>query len=187
MLETANPLIDIDALIERMRSEVERRRTPTDDGVANNAGIRLISPGMIIRFDEKGNAAPFLRAGWSSAESEHRWTDGDAATLHFEIPDRPVDLLLSFTVTPILAPNITAQTATAEWNGVPIGQWTVDRPGPFHTIVWSRLQQESRLVTLCFRLPNALRPVEHNVGKDGRKLALAFRELTLRPTRDLGF
>lgn len=187
MLETANPLIDIDALIERVRLEVERRRTRIDDGIANNAGTQLISPGMIIRFDEKGNAAPFLGNGWSHAESEHCWTDSDAAILHFEIPERPVDLLLSFTVTPILAPDITAQTVTAEWNGVPIGQWAIDRPGTFHTIVWSRLQQESRLVSMCFRLPNALRPLERNLGKDGRKLALAFRELTLRPTRDLGF
>jgi len=185
MLESKNPAIDIDSLLERIHQEVARQkgRSVQTDGMDRPAPLAI---GSVLHFGKKGNAAAYVRSGWGQPESEHQWTDGHEAELAFELPVTNNDLILSFAAEPLIGGKSETQHVQAEWNGVLVGEWSIHKSGTYATIVWSRHLQASPMVLLRFILPDALSPVALGLSQDTRKLGLCFREFRLSPFSDTG-
>ena len=51
--------------------------------------IPVYQMGQVIDFTEKGNAAPYLEAGWSARDEYGCWTLGTEATLTLRLDPRP--------------------------------------------------------------------------------------------------
>ena len=185
MLESNNPAIDIDSLLERIHQEVARQkgRVVQSDGMDRPASLAI---GSVLHFGKNGNTDAHVRSGWGQPEPEHQWTDGHEAELAFEIPITKHDLILSFAVEPLIGGKTESQHVQAEWNGVLVGEWSIRKPGTYATIVWTRHLQASPIVLLRFILPDAFSPAAVGLSPDPRKLGLCFRELRLSPFSDSG-
>lgn len=183
---SANPPQDIEVLMERIRNEVSRRRnTPAPQSAPETS--RLYSLGTLLKFGLNDNASAHTGAGWSYAEPGFRWTDGADAEMMFVFENVPGDLVLSFTVHPLLGGEVNAQEVTASWNGVAVGEWTIREAKSYHTIILSHGSSTSKSGLLKFHLPLSFSPLAKNLGGDPRQLGLAFHELVLRPAVALGF
>lgn len=185
MLETSNPSIDINALLDRIRKEVARHKQPAASEKESDRPPTLAN-GSVIHFGKDGNAEAFIRSGWSEAEAEHQWTDGREAEIHFEVAHTDADLLLTFSVSPLIGPKTVTQHVQAEWNGRLVGEWSIRKPGTYATIVWARHLQGSLRVHLRFVLMSAFSPISEGLSSDPRMLGLCFREFRLLPVSDLG-
>ena len=51
--------------------------------------IPVYQMGQVIDFTDKGNAAPYLEAGWSARDEYGCWTLGTEATLTLRLDPRP--------------------------------------------------------------------------------------------------
>jgi hypothetical protein len=182
---SANPPLDIEALMERIRSEVARRRTSTAPESASESAHHY-SPGTLLRFGPSGNAGPYTGSGWSHPEAEFRWTDGEIAELIFVFEKPPGDLVLSFTVHPFLGSGVEAQQVSASWNGVLVGEWSISEAKSYHTLILANISASFPRSLLKFHLPQSFSPLAKYLGSDPRRLGLAFHELVLRPARELG-
>jgi hypothetical protein len=130
--------------------------------------IPVYRMGQIIDFTEKGNAAPYLEAGWSARDDYGCWTEGTEATLTLRLdprPDGPTSL--SVVVSEIMV-DATAPTLPVEVvaNGKMLAEWTM---GPDRT-------PHQRTVEL---------PAEV-ISPDG-SLSLAFRIATPRTPASMGW
>lgn len=182
----ANPPLDIEVLMERIRSEVTQRRTSTAPESVS-ASAHHYSPGTLLRFSISGNASPYTGSGWSHPEAEFRWTDGEIAELILVFEKPPGDLVLSFTVHPLLGSGVDAQQVLASWNGVFVGEWSISEAKSYHTLILSNISARFPRGLLKFHLPQSFSPLSRNLGSDQRRLGLAFHELVLRPAQELGF
>jgi len=186
MLPAKDSVLDIDRLMERIRSDVALRRTPPPPKVSPKPVPRY-TLGTLLRFGLDGNAAPFLGSGWSHPEPEFRWTDGSMAEILLTF-DRPMpDLVLSFSAIPMRVNETESQPVSLAWNGSLVGEWTVSDSKTQHTLIFATSSGDPSVARLTFRLPQAFSPLSQNMGTDTRKLGLAFREMVLRPAHELGF
>lgn len=182
---SAHPPQDIEVLMERIRKEVARRRTTPPLGSATEPA-RIYSPGTLLNFEPNGNASSYTCSGWSYAEAGFRWTDGPVAEILLVFEKPPGDLVLSFTVHPLLGGEIEAQQVSASWNDVLVGEWSIREAKSYHTIIFSHISASTPSALLKFYLPLSFSPLSKNLGGDPRRLGLAFHELVLRPARELG-
>lgn len=182
---SANPPIDIEVLMERIRSEVTRRRKSTIPELLPEPS-RAYTPGTLLRFGTAGNAGQHTVYGWSHPETGHQWTDGDHAELIFVFEKPPGDLVLSFTAQPLLGGGVDSQEVSASWNGALVGEWSVREAKSYHTLVLSHISTNSAPALLRFNFPLSFSPLSKQLGSDSRQLGLAFQELVLRPAAELG-
>lgn len=186
MLGPVSSQLDIDALMERVRSELTRRPSGRSDGTRPGTSA-LYAPSTVLRFGTRGNAAPFLVSGWSHPEPEFRWTDGNIARMAFTFAAPPGELVLSVTVQPMLADDIVAQNVSATWDGVQVAEWTIRAAKTYHALILAPAFSSNSVHILELVLPNAFSPSTKNLGPDPRCLGLAFHELVLRSTQEFGF
>ena len=186
MAAHTNAPLDIEALMDRIRSDLARpvKRRPIGQVPSIGAPYTL---GNLLRFGAGGDAEPFLGAGWSHAEDGFRWTDGDLAALAFSFERPPGELMLSFTARPLLAAGVTCQRVSALWDGTPIGDWTISDSKAYHALILSPEFSGNPVHVLEFLIRDAFSPSSKNIGADSRRLGLAFTNLALRSSHELGF
>jgi hypothetical protein len=182
---SANPPLDIEVLMERIRGEVTRRRKSTAPELLPEPS-RAYTPGTLVRFGTGGNASQYTIFGWSQPEAAYQWTDGDHAELIFIFEKPPGDLVLSFTAQPLIGGGVEAQEVSASWNGSLVGEWTIREAKSYHTIVLSHICANSMPALLRFDFPLSFSPLSKQLSADPRRLGLAFQELVLRPASELG-
>ena len=182
---SANPPLDIEVLMERIRGEVTRRRKSTVPELLPEPS-RAYTPGTLLRFGTSGNASQYTVYGWSHPEEAYQWTDGDHAELMFVLEKPPGDLVLSFTAQPLIGGGVDAQEVSVSWNGSLVGEWSVHEAKSYHTIVLSHICANSTPALLRFDLPRSFSPLSKQLSGDSRRLGLAFQELVLRPASELG-
>ena len=186
MLGPVSSQLDIDALMERIRSDLTRRPGGRSDGPPLGPGA-LYAPGTVLHFGSGGNADPFLVTGWSHPETGFRWTEGNLARMAFTFAPPPGELVLSVAVDPLLAVDIVAQNVSASWDGVPIAEWRIQEAKTYHALILAPAFSSDSPHRLELKLPDAFSPSSKNLGTDPRCLGLAFRELVLRSTQEFGF
>jgi hypothetical protein len=146
-------------------------------------GINTLTADNPVRFGENGNYMSFMPEGFDNGESaEHTWNDGYVASVRFQVLG-PIDNgELQISGVPFIVDGVPCQEMTAYLNGLWIG--------------FSRFREEATLVCpighnylvpgsnrLSFVMPNAVSPHEVGVGSDMRRLAFAFRLVTLSVNR----
>jgi hypothetical protein len=145
-----------------------------------------IADGKVISFARGGNSDFFIKAGFSGQEDAHRWTDGNAASLEFDVGGLAGETVtLEFDISPFVAGALKKQTARVFVNGAPYGEWSVEGSEKRELAV-SADSCPNGLLTVDFKLPDAASPKKLGINEDTRKLALSFREIRCRVLRPQG-
>ncbi len=141
----------------------------------------------VIGFGQGGNAAAWIVAGWSHAEPEGRWTDGERAVLRFRLPpDWPVADGISLALQAHgYAPDDLPPTAARLFaNRGLSARWTAGNPeATLRATIGPPLIGADRVVTLRLAIDTPRRPADHGGGPDGRRLGLFVTRLTVAPDR----
>jgi len=133
-----------------------------------------------------GNAAKFLRDGWSFQEEWARWGKEQDFGLQLPmetVPSGPVTLEAE--IFPLLAKSFPRSTADISINGVVVGQWSFDYVEQDQTRqvklrVPGEVLAKANPVDIRFHMHDPLRsPEELGLSNEKRKLALAFVSLRL--------
>jgi len=137
--------------------------------------------GTVLTFNETGNAGPFKGEGWSSAEKDFTWTDGNTANLHFSILQTDKDLTLKVKSGAFVAPGkIDKQLVNVLANGKQIEQWeftkteAVDQTANIPKNILGKGE-----LTIQLQLKNATSPDSLNLNQDRRKLGVDVVNVTL--------
>lgn len=138
--------------------------------------LPLYDFGSEIRFDIGGNAIPYQVSGWSAAEKEFTWTDGNKASLEIPIGEAQSDLVLKVKMFPLLGSSVTKQRVSVNINENSLGQWNVDRQDEYEIQIPKSILKDS-VLKVTFEIPDAITPKELNIGNDIRVLGIAVQSL----------
>jgi hypothetical protein len=132
-----------------------------------------------IQFGQDGNYFSFMPEGFGQEDSVgHTWNDGFVATLRFQTLGPSENLALNISAKPFIIDSVPGQELFAYLNGLWIG-FILARS---ETILSCRLGLKyigPGENIIAFVMPNAISPREIGTGSDVRRLAFAFREITL--------
>jgi hypothetical protein len=132
-----------------------------------------------ISFAEGGNAARYLVSGWSHAEAEGTWTDGNSARLAFTVPPSTQDVVFKATMSGFTkAPELPSQSVDVFINGQQTTHWEIAVKGLVQLLIPANALRDGRL-ELEFKLPKATSPSALGISADQRKLGLRFYDLEL--------
>jgi hypothetical protein len=126
----------------------------------------------------------YLWYGWSTAETEYRWTEQKDAALVFFVRDpQPIRLTVKFL--PFIVPNkIKSQRVTVFLNDRRIDEFTAAEPAPgerFIKIPVGALQLNN---VLRFVLPDAASPTSFGLSGDERLLGIAVSSMKFEGASD---
>jgi len=144
------------------------------------------APGLDIMFGTEGNAAAFVREGWSDPEPGYLWTSGARSRLVLPPPPGAGDQNagkwdLEAEVKPFTHPGrLTEQRLALSVNGIPAGAVALRD----HAVVKLELAAAGADgLDLVFDLPDAARPMDYAGGTDDRALGVSFKRLILTPSQ----
>jgi hypothetical protein len=131
---------------------------------------------------EAANAPDYLWYGWSPAEQDSRWTEGDEATIVFRAADVR-DMRFTMKLHAFVIPNVhPQQRLNIKLNGNVIQNLSFE-DGEAHEITVglpaSILRSQN---TLQFSLPDAVSPKALRLGEDTRELGIAVYWIQFSPT-----
>ncbi len=135
--------------------------------------------GKVLKFTKAAENNTYLTTGWSTAEDELTWSDGNEATIL--IPVRPADreLFFSADITPFLSnPNLLTQSIQVSVNNVLLTTWEARNSGTFTFSIPKEMTSKETLA-IKFILPNATSPQKLNISADQRKLGIGLKSLFL--------
>jgi hypothetical protein len=134
-----------------------------------------------LNFTEKGNARPFLGAGWSRAEQEYTWATDDDSVVTFPAPQAAGEYLLRLTCVPFLVNTVPVQLLDIKLDGVTIASLQdSERVMRFREFRIEGSDFTARPTsTLQLVHVNAARPSVHLGSGDTRRLAFRFRRMSL--------
>jgi len=146
---------------------------PEPDG----AGTTILD----LSFAISGNAEPYLGTGWSPAEEEFTWTEADDSLVYFPRPSGSGPFILRLWFGPCTTPTVPQQTLEIYLNDSRIGGLNVGEDGPDECefVLESSAFGSLSVATLRLHHPDAVRPSDHFDSDDTRRLAFAFRSISL--------
>jgi hypothetical protein len=139
--------------------------------------IPVYRMGQIIDFTEKGNAAPYLEAGWSARDDYGCWTEGTEATLTLRLDPRPdgptsLSVLISEIMVDATAPTLPVEVVA---NGKMLAEWTM---GPDRTPHQRTVELPAEVIppdgslSLAFRIATPRTPASMGWSSDLRPLGI---------------
>jgi len=141
-----------------------------------HGAFQVIQEGRRMSFSSH-DIDPFLWYGWSGAEPEFRWTDGQEAALVFgleQIRDLKCKLeAIAF----VVEGKVPFQHVSIELNGQQISDPVFDGHGKIEVsfVLPGALLKRRNILT--FRIPNAASPASVGVGDDPRLLGLSVTSI----------
>jgi hypothetical protein len=134
-----------------------------------------------VGFCAGGNAASFLRAGWSVGEPQETWSLGRESQLVLPAPRLPWTYVMVLKMRPLVGGPVTSQRLLVTVNGVLVATFNVDRRTVRTCVVpWDAIADRDTL-DIRFQTPDAARPVDIGANNDTRLLGIAFVSLNLYP------
>jgi hypothetical protein len=141
------------------------------------------APVLDLDFTHGGNAAPYLGAGWSGAERDFTWTEGDESVVSFDAPSEPGTYALRITAGAFIGrPGVPRQDMQVLVNDAPVASISLNEPHMqfTETRLDGALFRAAPRTTLRLLHPDAARPCDHiPQSKDARRLAFHFKRLSL--------
>jgi hypothetical protein len=132
-----------------------------------------------IMFGLDGNDSPYLHVGFGHSEEGFRWTVGDRAVITFDAGEMAEEgFSMACDVFPFIHGHVKAHTVEAFVNGMKCGKWKISEPDKICLNVPALLGKNGKYV-VEFKLPDAISPKKLGLSDDTRKLALAFRKITV--------
>ncbi len=153
--------------------------TPTPAASASTTTDRSYQYGTKINFGLHGNAALYKVSGWSAAEPESTWTEGQSAKLAFTISPANKPITFKAVVSGFVKPpDLPSQPVTVVINGQEVAHWEIAAKGVAQMDIPAQFTQSGKL-ELEFKLPKAASPASLGVSIDQRLLGMCFYELEL--------
>jgi hypothetical protein len=150
-------------------------QTPTSKPTLN----RTYGYGAKISFAEGGTATQYQVSGWSAAETDACWTEGDAASLAFTLPPTESDIVFKATVSGFTKPpELPSQPVDIFIDGKQITHWEIATKGVVQMVVPAGYVRDGQL-QIDFKLPKASSPASLGVSVDQRRLGLRFFDVEL--------
>ena len=139
--------------------------------------IPVYRMGQVIDFTEKGNAAPYLEAGWNARDDYGCWTLGTEATLTLRLDPRPdgptsLSVLISEIMVDATAPTLPVEVVA---NGKMLAEWTM---GPDRTPHQRTVELPAEVIpldgslSLAFRIATPRTPASMGWSSDLRPLGI---------------
>jgi hypothetical protein len=135
-----------------------------------------------LDFSRDGNARPYLGAGWSGAEENYTWTEGNDSFIGFDTPAEPGTYALRFTAAALVRKHEPWEQLLAVFlNDEEIGRRSeTEGHARFQEF---KFQHEAfggtPRATLRLHHPGAVRPSDVDGTRDTRRLAFAFKRLSV--------
>ena len=146
---------------------------------ASSTMDRSYQYGTKINFGLHGNAGPYKVSGWSAAEPESTWTEGQSAKLAFTISPANKPITFKAVVSGFVKPpDLPSQPVTVIINGQEVAHWEIAAKGVAQMDLPAQFTQNGKL-ELEFRLPKAASPASLGMSIDQRPLGMCFYELEL--------
>jgi hypothetical protein len=135
-----------------------------------------------VDFSRGGNSRPYLGAGWSGAEADFTWTEGDDSFVNFNAPTEPGTYVLRMTAGAFVTkPALSAQEMAVFVNTTHVGHIVSTEYHP--QFQECKFQHEAFAggprTTLRLHHADAARPCDIGSNPDSRRLAFSFKRLTL--------
>jgi hypothetical protein len=159
---------------------------------ANSDQTQLLSVGRPITFGTEGNYTTWAVQGWSQDKdrSDITWMDGHVASLEFLMSPPTIDLLMVARMKPFVTDGLKRQQLQIYLNGLFVDLWSskTNEVREYSSLLKRSVFSRDSCNTLSFAAPNAISPVEAELGPDERTLSFAFMQITLQdPTRRTRF
>jgi phosphoglycerol transferase len=138
----------------------------------------------VVSFAANGNWRDYTGPGWSTSEETFVWTDGNVSELMFQFGPPPTPqtaMEFDFTVEPFLPAQIPSRTVQVLVNDEVVATWRFDKPELSTRNFVLQSNQAIGPVFITLREGESRSPRELLVSDDPRHLALAVREIHLRP------
>lgn len=127
----------------------------------------------VYSFGASGNAASIKGSGWSKAEEQFTWTEGNVATLVF--PITPTDSHVTLRVTAagmIKEPEFPTHPVEVSMNDQKIADWEVGNTAPFSAAIPPEFTKAGGKLTVAFKMPKAVSPKQLGKNEDPRVLGI---------------
>jgi hypothetical protein len=133
-----------------------------------------------VVFGRAGNAEGCTGEGWSAPEEGFTWMVGDRSVLTLRNPGTATDLWLEMDVAPFVAPPaLPTQSLEVTANGEVVHVFDLRTRGKIGCTIPGRHFVGQETVELVLEHPNAATPRSISGDDDDRRLAIAFRGLSL--------
>ena len=133
-----------------------------------------------VAFGADGNAEPSMGFGWSKPENGFTWSIEDRSLLTIDAPPEASDYWLEMDVIPYMAPpSVPLQILSVSVNGTPVHRFEPLTRGTVGCAVPGALVHGRDTVEILFEHPLAASPRDVAGENDERRLAIAFRTLSL--------
>ncbi|MBS0644638.1 MAG: hypothetical protein JSS43_32630 [Proteobacteria bacterium] len=148
-------------------------------------GVRLAAaetrPARIdVAFGSAGNAAGYLGAGWSGQENGFCWSIDDRSVIRLPALRPAERFRLEMDVVPFVSPpRLAAQRLRVQINGETVQRFDALPRDLVAFEIPGRLLQGGNGAEIVFEHPDAMSPRQACNEDDDRRLAIAFRSLTL--------
>lgn len=148
---------------------------------AGAAGTDAVAKARIVLvFGKDGNASAHTGSGWSAPEDGFTWTIGARSVLTLDNPGSATDFWLEFDVSPFIAPPaLMSQALGVVVNGHAVHTFDLVERGQFGCTVSGDVLSGQPTVEIILEHPNAASPRVVAGENDDRRLAVAFRSLSL--------
>jgi hypothetical protein len=135
---------------------------------------------VTVMFGKDGNGPECAGSGWSTPEDGFTWAIGDRSRLVLAAPPKAPCYTLEFDVIPFRAPPLLqGQRLSVSVNGTLVQQFDRLPRGRSSCVVPGHLLRGRDSVEILLEHPDAARPCDAAAMPDDRRLAIAFRSLTL--------
>jgi hypothetical protein len=131
-------------------------------------------------FGKEGNASGCMGYGWSGPEDGYTWSIGDRSVLTIDSPGAAGEYWLEMEIIPYLAPPaVKSQSLRISIEGRPVHTFDAVARGSVGCTVPGLLLQGVDKVEIVLDHPEAASPMAVAGERDDRRLAIAFRSLSL--------
>jgi hypothetical protein len=138
-------------------------------------------PQTELTFGKDGNSAGCVGFGWSAPEDGYTWAIGERSLLTIRNPGPAEEFLLEFDAVPFVAPPaVPAQSLAVTVNGQKVHTFDPLARGRVGCSVPGQHLNGLDTVVIVLDHPKAAVPRQVNGEDDDRRLAVAFRSLSLR-------
>jgi len=161
-------------------SEPDAHNETAIQSISSTAPDTSYQLGTIIRFNDSGSSERFRGSGWSYAEADHTWTEGNSAVLNFSglPPSQPLTLKTAL-VGLTKDPELHAQMAAVYANGKKVADWQVTDRKEYTASIPADTVGDTGTLEIEFRIPRAASPKSLGVNTDARVLGLCVFNLVI--------
>ncbi|HEX2941843.1 MAG TPA: hypothetical protein VHO91_12415, partial [Rhodopila sp.] len=143
---------------------------------ADQAGARS----TVAIFGQEGNARPFQGYGWSGAEPGYTWSVGERSLLTLPLPGDADEYWLEMDVLPFVRPPLLPrQRLDVIVGGTVVQSFDPVQRGVINCVIPGGLVDGQETMEIVLNHPHAASPMLVSGEGDDRRLALAFRRISL--------